>query len=528
MKHKLKSRIAALLHELNRTANEISHEEIVLHLEDAYPEFRRLSRNVLKTAVVSHLKNLRRIKESEKKIQLESEKSASVNSNLLDLYSASANAVKPNINAERKPNTKFDISGDSSKSDAAISKSDAALGTQTKKLSVSKVNFSDVGGQKNALQKVCQFILHSKESMLYLKYNITSSNGLLISGPGGCGKSLLAHAVSGEFNLPLMQICCPELVGNLSGETENNIRKLFLSAKTQSPCILLFDDIESFLGKRENSSKQMEQRVITQFASCLDELADLKKENSKNAGILVIGTTCNPDQIDPALRRAGRFDSEVYIGMPSVDERQEILSIICHTVPLDAEVNLESLAQLTPGYLGADLKAFVREAALNRIVRVFAETGYNDSSYGPEYLLLKEFSSETLSELLSKDNCNVMMEDFLFAVKKVQPSSKREGFVTVPSVTWNDVGALNEIRKELQLAIIYPVKHRKLYKEFNLSSPSGTLLAGPPGCGKTLLAKAVANEAGINFISVKGPELLNMYLGESERAVRQVSVTVIA
>ena len=510
MNDKLKSRIASFLSEVNKSANEVSLQEVIVHLQDAYPEYRRLSRSVLKRAVLSHLKLLQRIKESDKKIQLESAKSASANDSLIDLYGTGDNADKLSNQVEKLP----------SKSSIDVKKSDS----QTRKFSVSHSSFTDVGGQKSVLRKLCQFVLHSQESTLYRKYNIISSNGLMISGPGGCGKTLMAQAISGEFSLPMTQICCPELVGNLSGETESNIRKIFQEGKAQAPCLLLFDDIESILGKRDGASKQMEQRVVTQFASCLDELSDWKK-SPKNSSVLVIGTTCNSDRIDPALRRAGRFDSEISLGMPSVDERQEILSIICRDVPVDSQVSLESLAQLTPGFLGSDLKAFVREAALNRIVRIFSEVGRKESPYGPEYAMLKEFSSEDISQLLSEDNCSVMMVDFNFAVKKVQPSSKREGFVTVPSVTWDDVGALHEIRKELQFAILYPVKHHKLYKEFNLSSPSGTLLAGPPGCGKTLLAKAVANEAGINFISVKGPALLNMYLGESERAVRQVRVS---
>ncbi|ESO96666.1 hypothetical protein LOTGIDRAFT_176572, partial [Lottia gigantea] len=296
---------------------------------------------------------------------------------------------------------------------------------------------------------------------------------------------------------------------------------------SNSPCIVFMDEIDAITQKRETASKEMERRIVTQLLACLDDL------NSKpEANVLVIGATNRPDSIDPALRRAGRFDREISLGIPDESARYRILQVLCRELRLSTDFSYESLAHNTPGFVGADLSALAREAAMNAVNKIFNEVQSQSeipmvcddvNIKDPELLTVLQWLKEQppLSDH-QLQNLFITMEDFQSALKHVQPSAKREGFATIPDVTWDDIGALKQVRDELQLAILAPVKHSAEFKALGLTSPPGILLAGPPGCGKTLLAKAIANESGINFISVKGPELLNMYVGESERAVRQV------
>jgi ribosome biogenesis ATPase len=354
--------------------------------------------------------------------------------------------------------------------------------------------FSDFGGIGAVLKSIYDLIERPlRFPQIYEQLGLEPSKGILLHGPSGCGKTTLASAIAGELGVPLIKIAGPEIVSGMSGESESRLREVFVAAASQAPCILFIDEIDSITPKRENSQKEMEKRIVSQLLSCLD---DLKKP------VIVLGATSRPDSLDPSLRRAGRFDREVCLGIPNEAGRLDILSTVCKGLKISESVSFESVARMTPGYVGADLKALAREAANCAINRILSDSLAINND------LLALISIESL--------------DFEMAISKVQPSAKREGFAVVPNVTWDDIGALSQVREELRMAVVEPLRNPELFSSFGLSSPCGVLLWGPPGCGKTLLAKAVANETHSNFISVKGPELLNKFVGESERAVRQV------
>ncbi|KAJ6634654.1 Nuclear valosin-containing protein-like [Pseudolycoriella hygida] len=545
----------------------------------------------------------------------------------------------------------------------------------------SKLTFENIGGMKKILQEICELLMHIKHPEVYRHIGLPPPRGFLLHGPPGSGKTLLAQSIAGQLRIGIIQVAATELVAGVSGESEERIRDLFEQATAVAPCVLFIDEIDAVSSNRLNAQKDMERRIVAQLLSCLDGLS----QHEHGDRVLIIGATNRPDALDPALRRVGRFDQEICLGIPDRDDRASILQVICKPLTIEAPFDFDKLGALTPGYVGADLLALASRAASIAVKRSFAakqrnvvhetdeasvnellmeidklpkevvenavqENGVADnekigtvpSTNGTEPVDIiddkvdepKEkdqidvepvevTDSETdvapappkdvqavqkeSSELNEKENtmqetivatttiidestpmqvdepveqtdndkvtdiaedddiievvdessdaikCDkpihsqisfevmkswlsddkpimtaddlddlcVTMADFTDALKVVQPSAKREGFITVPDVTWDNIGSLRDIREELQLAVLAPVKFPKKLLALGLNSPSGVLLCGPPGCGKTLLAKAVANEAGINFISVKGPELLNMYVGESERAVRQ-------
>ncbi|XP_016411345.1 nuclear valosin-containing protein-like [Sinocyclocheilus rhinocerous] len=344
---------------------------------------------------------------------------------------------------------------------------EVTAGVQAKKcknkgheLQFSAVKFEDFGGSEETLEEVCKLLIHTRH---------------------------------------------PEVYQRLGSST---------------PCILFIDEIDAITPKREIASKDMERRIVAQLLTCMDDLNSL----SEPAQVLVIGATNRPDSLDPALRRAGRFDREICLGIPDEAARLKILKTLCRKITLPEDFDYRQLARLTPGYVGADLMALCREAAMSAVNRILLQPSSEDLTPPKadlEQLLSLLKRNEALSEEQLSGLC-VLMSDFRTSLARVQPSAKREGFATVPDVTWEDVGALQDIREELNMAIMAPINNPEHFRALGLNTPAGVLLAGPPGCGKTLLAKAVANESGLNFISVKGPELLNMYVGESERAVRQV------
>ncbi|XP_053164132.1 nuclear valosin-containing protein-like isoform X3 [Hemicordylus capensis] len=421
-------------------------------------------------------------------------------------------------------------------------------------LRTSSVTFEDVGGNDETLKEVCKMLIHIRHPEVYNYLGAVAPRGFLLHGPPGCGKTLLAQAVAGvrllELELPMLKVAATEMVSGVSGESEQKLRELFDQAVANAPCILFIDEIDAITPKREVASKDMERRIVAQLLTCMDDLNDL----AAAAQVLVIGATNRPDALDPALRRAGRFDREICLGIPDEAAREKILKTLCRKLRLPESFDFVHLAHMTPGYVGADLMALCREAAMCTVNRVLVkleeekrealkiedgasgqgvernrEEPVNSDINQPELPTKGEL--QRLLELLKEPNplgedqlqklC-IEMNDFIIALSSVQPSAKREGFVTVPDVTWADIGALEDIREELIMAILAPVQNPEQFRALGLTAPAGILLAGPPGCGKTLLAKAVANESGLNFISVKGPELLNMYVGESERAVRQV------
>uniref|UniRef100_A0A8C0IYK2 Nuclear VCP like n=1 Tax=Chelonoidis abingdonii TaxID=106734 RepID=A0A8C0IYK2_CHEAB len=382
--------------------------------------------------------------------------------------------------------------------------------------------------------EVCKMLIHVRHPEVYNHLGVVPPRGFLLHGPPGCGKTLLAQAIAGELELPMLKVAATEIVSGVSGESEQKLRELFEQAVSNAPCILFIDEIDAITPKREVASKDMERRIVAQLLTCMDDLNNL----AATAQVLVIGATNRPDSLDPALRRAGRFDREICLGIPDEAARERILQTLCRKLRLPESFDFHYLAHMTPGYVGADLMALCREAAMCTVNRVLIklvgspnrrdqelhmqhrENSLRSSDELQRLLELLKEQDPMLEEQLQK--LCIEMNDFIVALSSVQPSAKREGFVTVPDVTWADVGALEDIREELTMAILAPVRNPEQFKALGLTAPAGVLLAGPPGCGKTLLAKAVANESGLNFISVKGPELLNMYVGESERAVRQV------
>ncbi|VIO92391.1 MUC19, putative [Brugia malayi] len=525
-------------------ANEACDAEDVAHyLQQTYPEYaRRKFRDFLKSV----------------EIGLGKIKNANVVDGVIDLTNESNDMST--IERKRKLMTKTmkRISPTNDKPEANQKKhrkSYASFGSLYKadinvEPSASYVTFTDIGGCEQQCLEVCSFVIHLFHPEIDDLLGVTHPTGFLLHGPPGCGKTLFAQAVAGQFNLPILKVAVTELVSGVSGESEQKIRLLFTKAIEASPCILLLDDIDAIASKRDNAQREMERRIVSQLIACLDDLSNPRKDVELNTNsididisvrkmhkgnrVLVIGTTSRVETIDPALRRAGRFDKEIALGIPDKRARSKILEIVCKDLRLDERVILQELARLTPGYVGADLKALSSQAASCAVKRAvngkFGTPGickYGEKNIGEIQLELEKMLTWLqLSQQLDNNDfreIRITMEDFNRALVLVDPSAKREGFATVPDITWNDIGALETVREELKWSILVPIQKPELFREFGMESkPQGILLCGPPGCGKTLLAKAVANESGMNFISIKGPELLSMYVGESERAVRTV------
>lgn len=463
-----------------------------------------------------------------------------------------------------------------------------------------------IDGTLQTIRELTEWPLFHRE--IYSHLGVSPPRGILLHGPPGCGKTLLAHAIAGELGVSFLKVTGPEVVSSMSGESERKLRNLFAQARRLAPSIVFIDEIDAIASRKEGATKDMERRIVSQLISCIDEtsfidednaakklpdtdpfnaensnskadvhvdeetnidepkLDDTGKDNTEKseakeaepephqenapkdifdrnngepvpdkdiASFIVIAATNRPESIEPALRRAGRFDREIEMGAPDEDARVAILKKLCRKLrPVD-NVDFGLLAKRTAGYVGADLDLLVREAGMVA-VRRFAlsvkdkeekkvdNTGMEvdtpiDESQGGLWSMQKEpFSVDELS------GCSVSMDDIMKALGTIQPSALREGFATRPDVTWADVGALEDVREELMMAVVEPIRRHELFSALGLRAPAGVLLYGPPGCGKTLLARAVASESGANFISVKGPELLSKYLGDSELAVRKL------
>lgn len=392
-------------------------------------------------------------------------------------------------------------------------------------------------------------ILHPE---IYLTTGVEPPRGVLLYGPPGCGKTTIANALAGELQVPFLNISAPSVVSGMSGESEKKLREIFEEAKSLAPCIIFMDEIDAITPKRDGGAqREMERRIVAQLLTLMDELT---LENTDGKPVIVLGATNRPDSLDSALRRAGRFDREICLNVPNEDQRCAILRTMTSTLKLDNEAafNFRELAKMTPGFVGADLKSLVTAAGISAIKRIFeslseieeeivsktdqmdldvvavptaaANLNFANKSEAEQLSTIQKFLTkhpEPLSDT-QLEPLRITYDDFKMALPSIQPTAKREGFATVPDVTWKNVGALSKVRMELHMCVVQPIKKPELYQKVGISAPAGVLMWGPPGCGKTLLAKAVANESRANFISVKGPELLNKYVGESERAVRQV------
>ena len=394
------------------------------------------------------------------------------------------------------------------------------------------VNLDDLGGVDHVIKQLEDLIvLPFFRPEIYITSKIQPTRGLLLHGPPGCGKTMIANAFAAELGVPFISLSAPSIVSGMSGESEKALREHFEEAKKMAPCLVFLDEIDAITPKRESAQREMEKRIVAQLLTCMDDLA-LEKTGGK--AVVVLAATNRPDALDPALRRGGRFDKEINLGVPNEAVREQILRALTRQMDLAEDYNFGLLAKLTPGFVGADLSDLVSTAGSAAIKRFLdtLKTESNEMDIDEDAVppsatvselrrLIKRAKVPTEAEMTT---ISITIDDFLTAIPKIQPSSKREGFATIPDTTWADIGALRPVREELLTAIVEPIRNPEKYKRVGITAPTGVLLWGPPGCGKTLLAKAVANESRANFISVKGPELLNKYVGESERAVRQVFV----
>merc|ERR1711892_424538 len=365
---------------------------------------------------------------------------------------------------------------------------------------LNEVGYDDIGGARKQMAQIREMVeLPLRHPGLFKPIGVKPPRGILLFGPPGTGKTLIARAVASETGAFFFLINGPEIMSKMAGESESNLRKAFEEAEKNAPAIIFIDEIDSIAPKREKTNGEVEKRIVSQLLTLMDGM-------KQRAHVVVMGATNRPDSIDPALRRFGRFDREVDIGIPDTTGRLEILRIHTKNMKLTDDVDLEQVANETHGHVGADLAALCSEAALQQI------RGKMD---------LIDLEEETIDAEVM-DSLAVTNDDFKFALGQSNPSALRETVVEVPTVTWNDVGGLENVKRELQELVQYPVEHPEKFLKFGMTPSRGVLFYGPPGCGKTVLAKAIANKCQANFISIKGPELLTMYFGESEANVRDV------
>ncbi len=365
---------------------------------------------------------------------------------------------------------------------------------------VPQVTYEDIGGLTEEIKKVREMIeLPLRHPEIFEKLGIEAPKGVLLYGPPGTGKTLLAKAVANESNAHFISISGPEIMSKFYGESEARLREIFKEAREKAPSIVFVDEIDSIAPKREEVTGEVERRVVSQMLSLMDGLEARGK-------VIIIAATNRQNAIDPALRRPGRFDREIEIKVPDKKGRKDILAIHTRNMPLSDEVNLNHVAAISHGYVGADLEYLCKEAAMKCLRRLLPELNLEDEKIAPE----------TLDKLI------VIGEDFQKALMEVTPSGMREVFIENPDVKWEEVGGLNEVRRELQEAVEWPMKYPMLYDKLGHQMPRGILLHGPSGTGKTLLAKAVATQSEANFVSVRGPELLSKWVGESERGIREI------
>jgi len=366
--------------------------------------------------------------------------------------------------------------------------------------SVSSTTYEDIGGLGNELQKVREMIeLPLKHPILFRTLGIDPPKGVLLYGPPGTGKTMIAKAVANETNAHFSSINGPEIISKYYGESEKQLREFFEDAAENAPAIIFIDELDSIAPKREDVTGEVERRVVAQLLTLMDGMQG--RDN-----VIVIGATNRQDAIDQALRRPGRFDREIYIGVPDKKGRKEIIDIHTRSMPISDDFDVDWALENTYGFVGADISALAREAAMKALRRYLPEIDLEEEEVSPEVL----------------EKMEVRMADFKLAIKDVEPSALREIYVEVPEKGWEDIGGLEEIKERLKESIEWPLTKPELFKHFGITPPRGILLFGAPGTGKTLLAKAIAHEAKANFITVKGPELFSKWVGESEKALREV------
>ncbi len=376
------------------------------------------------------------------------------------------------------------------------------LGPMTKEVDSSfpRITYDELGGLKNEVQKIREMVeLPMRHPELFDKIGVEAPKGVLLYGPPGTGKTLLAKAVAGETNAHFISLSGPEIMGKHYGESEEKIREIFTQAEENAPSIIFIDEVDSIAPKRDEVSGELEKRIVSQLLTLMDGMKSRGK-------VVVIAATNRPDSIDSALRRPGRFDREIEIGIPDDVGRFDILSIHTRGMPIDEKVDLKQISKITHGFVGADLEVLSKEAAMRSLRRILPEIDLDE----------EKISSEILQKIQITD------DDFRNALKEVRPSALREVQVQTPNISWDDVGGLDALKEELKEAVEWPIKYKDAYDYVDVESPKGILLHGPPGTGKTLIAKALAKMTESNFISIKGPELLSKWVGESEKGVREV------
>jgi transitional endoplasmic reticulum ATPase len=363
-----------------------------------------------------------------------------------------------------------------------------------------RTTYEDIGGLHEEIQRVREMVeLPLRHPELFQRLGIEPPKGVLLHGPPGCGKTLLARAVANESEANFYSINGPEIMSKFYGESEARLREIFQQAQQNAPSIIFIDELDAIAPKREEVTGEVERRVVAQLLALMDGL-------SGRGNVIVIGATNRPGALDQALRRPGRFDREIEIGVPDKKGRYEVIQIHTRGMPLAEDVDLKKLSDMTHGYTGADLSALGRETAMKALSRYLPQINLEEERIPPAVL----------------EKMEVKMEDFVNAYKEVTPTAMREVYIEVATVHWSDIGGLDEVKQHLKEAVEWPMKQPEIFKRLNIKPPKGVLLYGPPGCGKTLLARAVATESEANFISIKGPEVFSKWVGESEKAIREV------
>ena len=363
-----------------------------------------------------------------------------------------------------------------------------------------RTTYEDVGGLHEEIQRVREMVeLPLRHPELFQRLGIEPPKGVLLHGPPGCGKTLLARAVANESEANFFSINGPEIMSKFYGESEARLREIFQQAQQNAPSIIFIDELDAIAPKREEVTGEVERRVVAQLLALMDGL-------SGRGNVIVIGATNRPSALDPALRRPGRFDREIEIGVPDKQGRYEIIQIHTRGMPLAEDVDLKKLSEITHGYTGADLSALGRETAMKSLRRYLPQINLEEERIPPSVL----------------EKMEVTMEDFVNAYKEITPTAMREVYIEIPTIHWDEIGGLGEVKEDLKEAVEWPLKNPEIFSKLGIKPPKGILLFGPPGCGKTLLGKAVATESEANFITIKGPEIFSKWVGESEKAIREV------
>jgi transitional endoplasmic reticulum ATPase len=363
-----------------------------------------------------------------------------------------------------------------------------------------RTTYEDVGGLREEIQRVREMVeLPLRHPELFQRLGIEPPKGVLLHGPPGCGKTLLARAVANESEANFFSINGPEIMSKFYGESEARLREIFQQAQQNAPSIIFIDELDAIAPKREEVTGEVERRVVAQLLALMDGL-------SGRGNVIVIGATNRPSALDPALRRPGRFDREIEIGVPDKQGRYEVIQIHTRGMPLAEDVDLKKLAEMSHGYTGADLSSLGRETAMKALRRYLPQIDLEEERVPPSVL----------------DKMQVTMEDFNNAYKEITPTAMREVYIEIPTIHWEDIGGLEEVKEDLREAVEWPLKTPEIFDRLGIKPPKGILLYGPPGCGKTLLGKAVATESAANFITIKGPEVFSKWVGESEKAIREV------